>query len=121
MATNKNLAQLVINRVENQEVYNYMVANGLIKDDELYLIGGDDNGGSDTTTAVLYTFQELTEEQKIQARANIGAVATDDIKIVTTTANGLMSANDKTKLDSVATGATKTSIAFKRWTSADMA
>ena len=34
------------------------------------------NGGGSAEGAVLYTEQTLTEEQKAQARENIGAVAT---------------------------------------------
>ena len=98
MATNANVTELVINKVENQAVYDYMVANNLINDNELYLVGGD--GG-----ALLYTPQTLTDEQKEQARANIGAVATEDIVVATTDTNGLMTATDKAKLDGIAEGA----------------
>ena len=38
MATEKNLNNLVINKVESQTVYDYMKANNLINDDELYLV-----------------------------------------------------------------------------------
>lgn len=41
MATDKNLQNLVLNKVENQEVFNYMQANNLVNEDELYLIAGD--------------------------------------------------------------------------------
>ena len=41
MSTEKNLNNLVINKVESQEVYNYMKANSLINADELYLVEGD--------------------------------------------------------------------------------
>ena len=34
MATEKNISNLVINKVENQEVYDYMVTNNLINEDE---------------------------------------------------------------------------------------
>lgn len=42
MATEKLLQQLVINQVENKEVYNYLKNNNLINDDEIYLIDGED-------------------------------------------------------------------------------
>lgn len=74
MAIIVNLPDLIINKVENREVFAYMKANGLIKDDELYLVDGD--GG-----AILYTTQDLTEEQKKQARLNIGAVTESDLAI----------------------------------------
>lgn len=38
MSTEKNLSNLVINKVESQTVYDYMKANNLINDDELYLV-----------------------------------------------------------------------------------
>ena len=38
MAISKNINNLVINKVENEQVYEYMVQNNLINDDELYLI-----------------------------------------------------------------------------------
>ena len=41
MSTEKNLNNLVINKVESQEVYNYMKANALINEDELYLVEGE--------------------------------------------------------------------------------
>ena len=40
MAISKDLNNLVINKIENKEVYNYMVNNNLINDDELYLVQG---------------------------------------------------------------------------------
>lgn len=38
MPTSKNITNLIINKVENQTVYNYMRNNSLLNDDELYLI-----------------------------------------------------------------------------------
>lgn len=53
------------------------------------LAGGGGGGGGN---AVLYTPQELTDEQMSQARANIGAVsideAGDELPVVTTSDNG---------------------------------
>ncbi len=98
MATINNVTDLIVNKVESQEVFNYMKQNGLVKDDELYIIEGND-------AAVLHTPQTLTEEQKAQVRANIGAVASGDLKVATTDTNGLMSSVDKTKLDSIPQGA----------------
>ena len=42
MATSKKVNNLTINKVENQEVYNYMASNNLINEDELYLVEGDE-------------------------------------------------------------------------------
>ena len=72
MPTIKNINNLVINQVENQEVYEYMQANGLVNDDELYLVEGE-------STAVLFVEQILSDSQKTQARVNIDALGTPDI------------------------------------------
>lgn len=74
MPTNKILTDFVINKVESQAVYDQMVANNLINDGEIYLVGGEAN---DTT--VLYTPQELTDEQKAQVCANIGTLSENEI------------------------------------------
>lgn len=42
MPTEKGLSNLIINKVESKEVYNYMVANNLVNEDEMYLVQGDD-------------------------------------------------------------------------------
>ena len=68
MPTEKELTNLVINKIENPEVFKYMQNNSLINADELYLVGGDDD-------------------------------------VATQTENGLMSAEDKTKLDGIEKGA----------------
>ena len=41
MPTNKQLTDFVVNMVESQEVYDYMKANNLINDEEIYLVGGE--------------------------------------------------------------------------------
>ena len=80
MSTEKNLNNLVINKVENQDVYDYMKANNLINSDELYLIEGNDE----------VSIPEATQ-----------------------TSSGLMSAEDKTRLDGlVATGGEANQNAF---------
>ena len=40
MPTTKQLDNLVINKVENNQVYNYMKNNGLVNEDELYFVEG---------------------------------------------------------------------------------
>lgn len=40
MSTEKTLDGLVLNRVKSQEIFNSMIAQGLIKEDELYFIEG---------------------------------------------------------------------------------
>lgn len=38
MATEVNVKNLIINKVENATVFNYMKSNGLVNEDELYII-----------------------------------------------------------------------------------
>ena len=68
MSTEKNLSNLVINKVESQTVYDYMKQNSLINEDELYLIPGSEDNATETES-------------------------------------GLMSAEDKVKLNNIAEGA----------------
>lgn len=42
MAITQKVNNLAINKVESIEVYEYMLANGYIKEDELYFVEGDD-------------------------------------------------------------------------------
>ena len=46
MATEKTLTSLVINKIDSQETYNKMKAQGLINEDELYLTPEISSGGS---------------------------------------------------------------------------
>lgn len=46
MPTEKNVTNFIVNKVESQEVYDYMVANNLINDDELYFVQGSDSSGN---------------------------------------------------------------------------
>lgn len=47
MATEKNLNNLVINKVENKTVYDYMKANNLVNADELYLVIDQDENATE--------------------------------------------------------------------------
>lgn len=86
MATEKNLNNLVINKVENQDVYNYMKANSLINADELYFVEGDTNIPEVTETesglmsaadkVKLNGIQEGAE-QNVQADWNVTDVNSD--------------------------------------------
>lgn len=51
MATSEYIKQLVINIVSSQEVYDYMEANGLIKENEPYLVYGSEETIQSITTA----------------------------------------------------------------------
>jgi hypothetical protein len=79
VATTENIKNLTINNVESREVFDYMLSNGLVMDNELYLVHGENS-------TVLYTPQSLTEEQMEQVRANIGAVSSADVQVIV---NGL--------------------------------
>lgn len=86
MATEKNLNNLVINKVESQDVYNYMKANSLINADELYFVEGDTNIPEVTETesglmsaadkVKLNGIQEGAE-QNVQADWNVTDVNSD--------------------------------------------
>ena len=47
MATEKNIPNLIINKVENQDVFDYLVNDGLVNENELYLIPGENGGIQD--------------------------------------------------------------------------
>ena len=61
MPTNKQLTDLIINKVESQEVYDYMAAHGLINDDELYLVEGEGAPTAFWITPGVTTIGELVE------------------------------------------------------------
>jgi hypothetical protein len=62
----ENLSTLKIHKFKTQEQYEEAKVQGLVADSDISLVV-DDNAG-----AVLYTPQTLTDEQKEQARVNIG-------------------------------------------------
>ena len=53
LATEKNLNNLVINKVENKTVYDYMKANNLVNADELYLVVGQDENATETQPGLM--------------------------------------------------------------------
>ena len=87
-----DVSAFAINKVEDQEVYETMKSQGKVNDGEIYII--DEN-----VNAVLHSEQYLSEEKKRQARANIGALAKEDLKNASETESGLMSPTDKMRLD----------------------
>lgn len=50
MATNKNLSNLIINKVKSQAVYDSMKATGLVNEDELYLVNDTGSGSIDVSS-----------------------------------------------------------------------
>ena len=58
--------------------------------ESLELYDTDGNAVQFYSSAVLYTPQELTEEQKTQARANIGAATVEDVLAAIPIGEGVM-------------------------------
>lgn len=46
MATEKQISNLVINKVESQDIYDYLSSNNLLNEDELYLVKSDEGNNS---------------------------------------------------------------------------
>ena len=74
MPTSKNIDNLVINKIQNQEVYNYLVTNNLINEDELYLVQGD---GSHNHNELYYTKSEIDDIRTFIA--TYGTTTSDEI------------------------------------------
>ena len=53
MPTEKNLNNLVINKVENKTVYDYMKTNNLINADELYFVTGADENATEAESGLM--------------------------------------------------------------------
>ena len=53
MPTEKNLNNLVINKVENKTVYDYMKTNNLINADELYFVTGADENATESESGLM--------------------------------------------------------------------
>ena len=68
MPIEKGLSNLIINKVESKEVYNYMVANNLVNEDEMYLVQGDDEAQIIVDSA-LNTTSENPVQNKVGATA----------------------------------------------------
>lgn len=61
MAISRDLNNFVINKVENEEVYDYMVRNNLINNNELYLVQG-----AEDEKIIVDDFLSLTSENPVQ-------------------------------------------------------
>lgn len=77
MATEKQISNLVINKVENQAVYDHMASNNLVNEDELYLIEntGDDSGGVffGTCMTAASTNEKVVTTQQGNFKLEVGA------------------------------------------------
>lgn len=93
MAINKDMSNLVINEVENQQVYDYMVQNNLINDDELYLVQGEN---------------EYKIKQTAVSSPSASGSATAFIDTISQDANGKITATKKS-IPSVSVGTSGTS------------
>lgn len=75
MPTSKKITDFVINKVPTKAIFNKMKEQGLINNDEIYLVEEDDSDNK----YVSYESQSLTATQMKQARNNIGALGSTDI------------------------------------------
>lgn len=78
MATEKQISNLVINKVESQAVYDHMASNNLVNEDELYLIEntGDDSGGGvffGTCMTAASTNEKVVTTQQGNFKLEVGA------------------------------------------------
>lgn len=79
MATEKNIPNLTINKVENQNVFDYLANHGLVNENELYLIPGE-NGGVQDVMAYNSSSQEYTSVVDLtDNKAYLGAAALKNI------------------------------------------
>lgn len=84
MSTEKNLNNLVINKVENKTVYDYMKSNNLINADELYFVTGADENATETESGLMSAADKVKlngiqdgAEQNVQADWNVTDVNSD--------------------------------------------
>ena len=84
MSTEKNLNNLVINKVENKTVYDYMKSNNLINADELYFVTGADENATETESGLMSAADKAKlngiqegAEQNVQADWNVTNVNSD--------------------------------------------
>lgn len=84
MSTEKNLENLVINKVESEAVYNYMKANNLINVDELYFIKDADGLATETDDGLMSSEDKIkldsiqeNAEQNVQSDWNVIDTSSD--------------------------------------------
>lgn len=96
MATSKKVNNLTINKVESQEVYNYMASNNLINEDELYLVEGDEYTNATQSKSGLMSNIDKSKLDGIADGANKTIV---DSSLSTTSTNPVQNKVIKTELD----------------------
>lgn len=77
MATEKSISNLVINKVKNQEVYDYMASHNLINEDELYLVQDTETGGIIVDSELSNTSENPVQNKVVNAAINDKASASD--------------------------------------------
>ena len=96
MATSKKVNNLTINKVESQEVYNYMASNNLINEDELYLVEGDEYTNATQSKSGLMS---NTDKSKLDGIADGANKTIIDSSLSTTSTNPVQNKVIKTELD----------------------
>lgn len=96
MATSKKVNNLTINKVESQEVYNYMASNNLINEDELYLVEGDEYTNATQSKSGLMSNIDKSKLDGIADGANKTIV---DSSLSTTSTNPVQNKVVKAELD----------------------
>lgn len=77
MATEKSISNLVINKVKNQEVYDYMASHNLINEDELYLVQDTETGSIIVDSELSDTSENPVQNKVVNAAINDKASASD--------------------------------------------
>lgn len=77
MATEKSISNLVINKVKNQEVYDYMASHNLINEDELYLVQDTETEGITVDSELSDTSENPVQNKVVNAAINDKASASD--------------------------------------------
>ena len=79
MATEKNIPNLTINKVENQDVFDYLANNGLVNENELYLIPGENGGVQDVMVHNVESQGYVSVVDSTDNKAYLGRAATKDV------------------------------------------
>lgn len=98
MPTEKDLSNLIINKVESKEVYNYMVANNLVNEDEIYLVQGDDEAQIIVDSALNTTSENPVQNKVVATAINNLNTLVGDTPVNTAVENALTEAKNSGEL-----------------------
>lgn len=98
MPTEKGLSNLIINKVESKEVYNYMVANNLVNEDEMYLVQGDDEAQIIVDSALNTTSKNPVQNKVVATAINNLNTLVGDTPVNTAVENALTEAKNSGEL-----------------------